>query len=251
LNTFDIIIILIVGYCVIRGVFRGIIKEASSIIGVLAGLYAAYTYYPTLSNNLAHFKNMFSSAGVMNIVSFLVIFFVVFMSVSALGILIKMMLKIIFLSWVDRLFGALFGMIKGVMIVSAILLVLTTFLSSGTPVIAQSVLCPYVSSIAETMSRFSSSGMRHEFNSKLDVAKKSWDNEGVPPTAVKQTDTSRNAEVKSIEKPAPKPGTATVTRSTAKPGTPHPAGNSKATGKSKPGTSPKSKQTKQTVKPSE
>ena len=44
MNYLDIIIVVILSYCVIRGVFRGLIKELSSIIGVFGGFYAAYTY---------------------------------------------------------------------------------------------------------------------------------------------------------------------------------------------------------------
>jgi len=37
MNPFDTIIAIILGYCLIRGFFRGLIKELSSIIGVLGG----------------------------------------------------------------------------------------------------------------------------------------------------------------------------------------------------------------------
>ncbi|MGD8721013.1 MAG: CvpA family protein, partial [Desulfobacterales bacterium] len=45
MNPFDILTIVILAYSVIRGIFRGLIKEMSSIVGVLAGYYAAYSYY--------------------------------------------------------------------------------------------------------------------------------------------------------------------------------------------------------------
>jgi membrane protein required for colicin V production len=203
LNSLDLIILFIIGYCVIRGVFRGIIKEASSIVGVLAGLYAAYSYYDTLTKDLAAFSNLFSSTAVMNIFSFLFIFGFVFFTVSALGILIKIGLKIIFLSLVDRLFGGCFGFIRGIMISSIILLVLTTFLSAGSPVISKSVLSPFVSSIAEALSHFASASMRHEFNNKMDAAKKSWDNGGEP--------VSPPPVSKAVDKNVPKTATGTKT----------------------------------------
>ncbi|MBW2176094.1 MAG: CvpA family protein, partial [Deltaproteobacteria bacterium] len=43
MTILDVLMIVIVGFCLIRGVFRGLIKEISSIIGVFAGYYAAYT----------------------------------------------------------------------------------------------------------------------------------------------------------------------------------------------------------------
>ena len=175
MNLFDYIIAAIIIFCVIRGIFRGIIKETSSIIGIFAGLYAAYSYYPNLSKDLASFKNLFPSVGFIHIVSFLLIFFAVFVMVGALGILIKFLLKIVFLSWVDRLFGGIFGFIRGIMIASILLLVLTTFLSRGAPLINESRFCPYVYSISEAMSRFAGNAMRNEFNSKMASTKKSWE----------------------------------------------------------------------------
>ena len=37
MNPFDVFIIIILGYSIVRGLFRGLVKEASSIIGVLGG----------------------------------------------------------------------------------------------------------------------------------------------------------------------------------------------------------------------
>jgi membrane protein required for colicin V production len=187
LNIFDYVIAAIVIYCVIRGIFRGIIKEASSIIGVLAGLYAAYTYHPNLSQDLAGFKNLFPTGEYLNIISFLILFSVVFLMVGALGILIRYLLKIVFMSWVDKVFGGVFGFIRGFLIASMLVLVLTTFLPSGATVIRESVFCPYVSVASIVMSRFAGNAMRYQFNEKMGKAKKSWDDpDYVAPVEEKQ-----------------------------------------------------------------
>ncbi len=204
MNIFDFIIAAIIVYCVIRGIFRGIIKEASSIIGVLAGLYAAYTYYPGLSQDLLGFKNLFSSGEYVDIISFLLLFTLVFLMVGALGILIRVLLKIVFMSWVDRLFGGVFGFIRGFMIASMLVLVLTTFLSSGSPVIRESSLTPYVASAAGVMSSFAGNAMRNKFNSNMSAAKKSWDDpdgvrqaaEDAPKPADKKQDITPKKTVK-------------------------------------------------------
>lgn len=174
MNPFDIAIIVIITFCLIRGAFRGIIKEASSIVGVISGVWAAYSYYESLSKAIERFGQIFPNPSYVNIISFLVIFCFVFAAVSALGVLIKHLLKIVFLQWVDKVCGAGFGLVKGFMIVSVLLLILTTFLDPGTPIVKNSILSPYVTTAAETMSRFASKDMRHKFSSRLDVAKKSW-----------------------------------------------------------------------------
>lgn len=175
MNPFDIAIIAVISFCLIRGAFRGIIKEASSVVGVITGVWAAFSYYQSLSQVIEKVGQIFPNPAYINIISFFIIFGGVFAAVSALGVLIKYLLKIVFLGWVDKICGAGFGLVKGFMIVSVILMILTTFLDPGTPIIKNSVLSPYVTTAAETMSRFASKDMRHKFSSKLDVARKSWE----------------------------------------------------------------------------
>ncbi|MGA6927040.1 MAG: CvpA family protein, partial [Desulfosarcina sp.] len=49
MNPFDIVVVTILAYGLIRGIFRGLVREISSIVGVLGGFYAAYTYYPQVA----------------------------------------------------------------------------------------------------------------------------------------------------------------------------------------------------------
>ena len=93
------LIIAILAFCVIRGVFRGLIKEMSSIIGVLAGFYAAYSYYTVIANLLSRW---ISSAAYLNILSFLILFCGVFFIISILGVIIKYVLDIAFMGCVDN-----------------------------------------------------------------------------------------------------------------------------------------------------
>ena len=49
MNAFDIVIIVIVSFCLVRGVFKGLVGEVSGIIGVVAAFYGAYTYYSLIT----------------------------------------------------------------------------------------------------------------------------------------------------------------------------------------------------------
>ena len=172
MNLFDIIVIVILGYCLIRGIFRGLVKELSSIIGVFGGFYAAYTYYPVLAKPLSEW---IANAGYLNILSFLIIFCGVFIIISILGIIINYLLKIVFLGWLDRVSGAMFGAMKGILIVSVLLIALTAFLPKGTPVIKDSLLSPYVTLVSEKMAKVISKDMKHDFSTKIATIKKAWE----------------------------------------------------------------------------
>ena len=171
MNPFDILIIVILGYSFVRGLFRGLVKEVSSIIGVMGGFYAAYSYYPVVAKLLAR---VIQDQAYLNIISFLLIFCSVMAIVSILGIIIKYLLNIAFLGWLDRIAGVAFGVLKGVLIVSVLFLVLTTFLPKGTPFIKNSLLAPHVSWVSEKLIKLSSDEMKQNFLSKLGELKKAW-----------------------------------------------------------------------------
>jgi len=171
MNPFDIFIIVIVGYCLVRGLFRGLVKEVSSIIGVLGGFYAAYLYYPLAAKWL---NRLISDPAYLKILSFLIIFCTVLIIINVLGIIIKYLLNIAFLGWVDRIFGIAFGVLKAVLIVSVLFIILTAFLPKGAPIIKNSLLAPYVIWVSENMAKVISKDMKEDFSEKLEELKKEW-----------------------------------------------------------------------------
>jgi membrane protein required for colicin V production len=173
MNLFDIVCLVIIGFCLIRGIFRGLIKEVSAIIGVIGGFYAAYTYYPNMGEILSRW---ISNPAYLNIVSFMAIFCGVLIVVNVIGIIIKYLLNVVFFGWLDRLGGAAFGIIKGALIVSIIFIVLTTFLPKGDPLIKNSVLSPHVATVSEILAGFISQEMKQTFAMKIEELNKVWKN---------------------------------------------------------------------------
>ena len=171
MNPIDMVIVVVLVYCLIRGIFRGIVKELSSIVGVLGGFYAAYTYYGEAAVFL---QRWISDTAYLNILSFIAVFGGVLIIVSLLGVLIRFLLKVVFLGWVDKTLGAGFGIIKAVLIVSVLLIPLTTFLSKGSPVIKNSKLSSYVISISEQMIAVVPDNMKKQFDAKMKELKKVW-----------------------------------------------------------------------------
>ena len=171
MNPFDIIIIVILGYSLVRGVFRGLVKEVSSIVGVLGGFYAAFTYYTMRAKLLS---GLIKEPAYLNILSFLIIFCSVLIIVGVLGIIIKYLLNIAFLGWIDRIGGVGFGLVKGVLIVSILFISLTAFLPKGSPFLKNSMLAPHVSWVSERMAKVVSKEMKQDFIAKLGELKKTW-----------------------------------------------------------------------------
>ncbi|MCP4692241.1 MAG: CvpA family protein [Desulfobacterales bacterium] len=171
MNPFDMAIIVLLTYGLIRGIFRGLIKEFSAIIGVLGGFYAAYTYYTHVE---VFFTEWLPEPAHRNIVSFMLIFAAVFIIVSILGVIIKYILNIAFLGWADRIGGGGFGIIKGVLIISVLIIPLTSFIPQFTPIMKDSKLSPIISRVSGAMVQVVPRDLKARFQKGLAQGEKAW-----------------------------------------------------------------------------
>ncbi len=171
MNPFDFLVLIILGYGLVRGLFRGLVKEVASIIGVLGGFYLAYSYYGNLSGYLGWIT---ANKGYQMILGFLIIFCGVLILVAGLAMVIKYLLKIAYMGWADRSGGAIFGLIKGMLIVSILFIILTAFLPKDAGLLKNSLLAPHVAWTSEKMARVVSDDMKKNFTSRLEDLKKAW-----------------------------------------------------------------------------
>jgi membrane protein required for colicin V production len=171
MNSFDILIVTILAYGLIRGIFRGLVREISSIVGVLGGFYAAYSYYPHVAKSMALW---ISDPTYLNILSYMAIFSVVVMIVGLIAVVIKYLLNVAYLGWVDRIGGALFGVLKGVLVCCVLFIMLTAFLPKGAPWIKNAALSPYAATVSEIMAQVLSKEMKENFKLKIKDFRKTW-----------------------------------------------------------------------------
>jgi membrane protein required for colicin V production len=171
MNAFDIVVAVILAYSLIHGLFRGLVKELASIIGVLGGFFAAYSFYSVVAEYLS---GLVSNPAYRNILAFMLVFCAVLILINVLAVIIKYALNVVLLGWLDRLGGVAFGFVKGVLIASVLFLVLTAFLPKGTPLIRDSMSAPYISIVSEKLAGLVSSEIRSDFSAKLETLKKSW-----------------------------------------------------------------------------
>lgn len=171
MNPLDIGIVVIVGYCLTRGFFRGFVKEAFSIIGILGGFHGACNYYLELTKLLSRW---ISHTPYLHILSFLLIFVGVFILISLLGVAIKYLLDIVFLGWIDRLFGVVIGSFKGFLIVSILLLGVTILVPGSASLMKKSYLSPKFTMAAKKMTQLVPGGVKREVTHRIEEFKRAW-----------------------------------------------------------------------------
>ncbi|WP_288695096.1 CvpA family protein [uncultured Brachyspira sp.] len=99
-NNIDIVVIIFLVFIFIYGFYRGIISITIPVIAVISTFIIA----PIIYN---HASKYFDHSIILKIVSFLISYSVIRIILSKVADSIKKVLKMIFLSWVDRILGAI------------------------------------------------------------------------------------------------------------------------------------------------
>jgi membrane protein required for colicin V production len=140
MNTLDYIIIGFLLFLVIRGIFRGFVREIFSLAGVIAGLWLGNYYQLWLSNIM---KRWFPLPEYLPLVSFILIFITLLILCNILGWSLKLLIKNALVGWFDKCGGMVLAILKGLLLCSIILVVFTFYFPADkTPFIAKSTLAP-------------------------------------------------------------------------------------------------------------
>ena len=148
MNLLDIIIITATAFLVVRGIFRGFFREIGSLAGVILGIWLATRFQPQMTEYLARYL---PSGALLPLMSFASIFVFVLILCNLAGWGMKLILKKVLLGWADRLLGAGLAVLKGIIITYLVIVLLTFFLPSQTPLIAGSRLAPLIVTSYQTM----------------------------------------------------------------------------------------------------
>ena len=124
----DIAILVIISGSTLLGVVRGLIQSVAGLLGLILGaVFAgqiAAMIDPTLNQaNIQH-------PPITGAAAFVIAFVLIVVGVEVAAGFLRVITKVLFLGWLDRLGGAVFGLLRGV-ILSMILLAGMTMFNSG------------------------------------------------------------------------------------------------------------------------
>jgi len=150
ITVIDIVISIILLYFIFEGYKKGFVKQTATILGILVSLYLAITRYAEFQYFLKPYLNV--SETFLQFISFAVIFIGVNIVIQILSNVLEKMTDNAFVKPVNQVGGALFGLLKGGVLVYFLLLILSEIpYQSLTDTIDQSMfadrfldLTPYV-----------------------------------------------------------------------------------------------------------
>lgn len=141
MNILDWIIIGIMLFLLVRGAFRGFFIEIASLSGVVLGIWFANVFQTDVTGILKQFLPV---GRYLALVSFAGIFIVVFFSCNLIAWLLKTLTAKPPLSFMDRSFGACMAITKGIVIIYFAIIIMTFYMPSRSPLIAESKLAPLI-----------------------------------------------------------------------------------------------------------
>lgn len=121
MSYIDIFLVLIIGWGAYNGFLKGVIKELSSVVGIIFGIYLAKNYYTYLDQKL--YLIFESEADYISLISAIIILLSTIMIFKIAARFITKFLKLIALGLLNKIIGGLFGILKSILILCLIIFV--------------------------------------------------------------------------------------------------------------------------------
>ena len=123
ITLLDIILGLIFLYFIVKGFKRGLIKQTSTILGLVVALYISINQYQRFQLFLEPYLDV--SPPVLQFISFAALFIGCNVVIHILGLALKNVIDFLFLEPLDYIAGGAVGLIKGAVLAYLTVLILT------------------------------------------------------------------------------------------------------------------------------
>jgi membrane protein required for colicin V production len=124
MNWLDIVIVLVIAFFAVSAFQAGLIREVVTLVSVAVGVVVAGLFYDDLAHDVLSFIDDEKTALV---VGFLVLLGAVYLAGQLIAVMLKKTATLLLLGWADHAGGALFGLIKGLIVVEVLLILLVTY----------------------------------------------------------------------------------------------------------------------------
>lgn len=127
MHAFDIIIVAIATIFIVIGIKRGFIEESFHLAAMLGGFVGAYLTYSLIYDKIGFIK---TSAQTKTIISFILAYIAIAFIILVAGWILKKLVHMTLLGWIDRLFGGLIGFTKATIFIWIFILSISILPSS-------------------------------------------------------------------------------------------------------------------------
>lgn len=152
MNVLDLIIGIVLVLFALAGLRKGLIIEAFYLLSFVAGAYGAMHFSDAVADWMSDFINIAEEYLV--IVSFIVTFIIFMILMRFLGRILSRLLEAVCLGFIDKIGGLVFGVLKGLLLVSIVVMIMNVFGATNLineEIRASSRLFTFTESIADVL----------------------------------------------------------------------------------------------------
>jgi membrane protein required for colicin V production len=128
MNWLDLVIIILIAGFVFSGWATGLVRSVVTLAAAIIGVVVAGALYERFSHTVEIF---ISNEDAADAVAFLVLFGSVYLLGQILTVVARTTLSLLMIGWWDKPGGAIFGFLKGVIVVQVLLIVFAAYPSLG------------------------------------------------------------------------------------------------------------------------
>ena len=167
-------LILLLGISVVSAVKTGFTREVIGLITAIVALFCGLWFYGAAGAFLLPYV---SSPAIANFCGFFLLFCGILLLGGLTGILLSRLLKFAGLTWFDRILGAAFGCVRGLLLAIALVLAILAFTPGDAPPrsVVRSRLAPYVIDASQVAASMAPRELKAGFRKHYDRVKSIWE----------------------------------------------------------------------------
>ena len=142
MNALDIVLLLLLIPGIVRGISKGFLEQAVSLVGVILSVYLAFRFSGAVCIQLKHYFTV--SETVLNVIAFAVVLVAVLVVVMLVAKLITGVAEMASLGWLNRILGLIFSLMINALFICLLVILFDTvnvkFELVKSPLLQESVL---------------------------------------------------------------------------------------------------------------
>ena len=128
MNIIDIIIVICCIPPLVKGISRGFVSQAASLLALILGVWLSFKFSVPVGEWLKEYLEL--PGTVIHVVSFALILTAVVLGLNLLAGMVEKVLEFVMLGWLNSLLGVVFALAKALLALGLIFLLLTTLNST-------------------------------------------------------------------------------------------------------------------------
>jgi membrane protein required for colicin V production len=171
-SLLDLLILLLVGSSVAAGIMAGFARVGIGFIAAVLGVLFGFWFYGLPAGWVHHYLHSVTAS---NLIGFVLVFYAFLLAGALAGKLFSKVFKWTGLSWLDRLMGGVFGLVRGALIAVAFVAVLLAFTPRPTPNwMVNSKALPYAIDASNLVTRLAPNSIKTAFREGMQDIRRIW-----------------------------------------------------------------------------